>query len=415
MLLTLDEALAQIGVLASKLPAVSGSLSVPLANAAGRVLAKDICADRDQPPFHRSTRDGFAVRSQDVQGPEPVVLTCLGELPAGRAFDGIVNQGQCVEIMTGAPLPTGADAVVMVEHARWTAGTPHSSKGSVELSSIVHAGDNVVPCGAEARAGDVVLGAGRRLDSAALGLLASVGAVEVEVLRAPQVAVLTTGDEVVAAAATPSAYQIRNSNAFLLACAIERASGEVVVLPPAADEREALRHALLQALQSDLVVMTGGVSKGKYDHVKDVLQSIGAEVLFAGVAVRPGKPVVVAHVMHAGRLVPILGLPGNPLSALVTFALFGRVLLARLGGDRQTSVRLMHLPLARSFAWRPLAFTAFVPATLDGQAEQTTVTLMGSQGSGDLVAAATADVFAMIPADSPGPAVGQMVAVLAKP
>jgi len=261
----------------------------------------------------------------------------------------------------------------------------------------------------------VVLAAGRRLDAASIALLASVGQVQVQVFCPPRVAVLTTGDEVVPAEQSPASHQIRNSNEFLLASAIERAGGEPLPQPPAADDPETLRGALTAALRCDLVVMTGGVSKGKHDHVKEVLASLGAVIVFAGVAIRPGKPVVLAHISFEGRLVPILGLPGNPLSALVTFSLFGRSLLARLAGEAQTALRLLYLPLARSFAWRPLEFTAFVPGTISGESGQTAVTLMGSQGSGDLVAAAQADVFACIPAQSVGPAVGQTVALLLKP
>jgi molybdopterin molybdotransferase len=415
MLLTLDEALAQVAGLAALLPQPQDVQTVPLLKATGRVLAADVCADRDQPPFHRSTRDGFAVRSEDVQGPGPVVLSCLGELPAGKMFSQPVGQGQCVEIMTGAPLPSGTDAVVMVEYARWVNKEPVDSVGHVELSREAHAGDNVVPCGAEAHKGDVVLAAGRRLDAAAIALLASVGQVQVKVFSLPRVSVLTTGDEVVSAEQSPALHQIRNSNEFLLASAIERSGGEPLLHPPAADDLPSLKTALAGALKSDLVVLTGGVSKGKHDHVKEALASLGAQIVFAGVAIRPGKPVVLAHVKYEGRLVPVLGLPGNPLSAFVTFALFGRPLLSRLSGDGQVALRFMYLPLARAFAWRPLEFTAFVPGTISGESGQTVVTLMGSQGSGDLVAAASADVFACIPPHSAGPLVGHSVALLLKP
>lgn len=380
-----------------------------MAQAVGRVLAEEVRADRDQPPFDRSTRDGFAVRAADLVA-EPRSLTCVGTVAAGERFAGQLAAGECVEIMTGAPLPEGADAVVMVEH---TSRSPNDA-ATVLFTAGIQAGDNVVPRAAEALAGAPVVPVGRRLDPATLGLLASVGKAVPLVTRRPRVAVITTGNEVVPVGGSPAPHQIRNSNEAMLTAAVQRFGGECHGLGPVSDDPSALRHMLQVALAADLVIVTGGVSKGKHDHVKAVLESLGATFHLAGVAMRPGKPFVLAEVAAGRRRVPVLGLPGNPLSALVAFGLFGRSVLARLAGMPPWAPRFFALPLAVPLAQAPVAFTSLAPARLAGQGVDLTVEPLDFQGSGDLVAMADADVLICLPPQTAAVAAGSFVRVVDK-
>ena len=245
--------------------------SVDLLSASGRVLAAPIVADRDLPPFPRSTRDGYAVRSADVLT-APVSLQLIGEIRAGESIENIpsnLEKGQAASIMTGAPVPNGADAVVMVEYT--------SQDGNrVEIKRQVLDGENIVPKGAEAHAGGELMARGVRLNEAAVALAASTGRSEVDVYRRPRVAVLTTGDEIVAVDAIPGPTQIRNSNSYSLAVQIQRAGAEPVILPIAPDEPKALRELIEQGLRSDLLLLTGGVSMGRYDLVEQVLLELNA-------------------------------------------------------------------------------------------------------------------------------------------
>jgi molybdopterin molybdotransferase len=242
--------------------------TIPLGGVLGRVLAEDVLADRDYPPFHRSTRDGFAVSSAHV-GKNPAVLERIGEIRAGEHFAGRIEKGQCLQIMTGAPLPEGADAVVMIEHTRLEGA-------KVEINRSPESWENVVRRGSEAPAGSTVLLRGRRLGAGEIALLASVGKAQVKVFLQPSVAILPTGDEVVAIEQTPQWFQIRNSNAMMLESQAKEAGGIMKIIGIAPDEKEALRRMILEALQSDLLILSGGVSMGKYDLVKEVLSELGA-------------------------------------------------------------------------------------------------------------------------------------------
>ncbi|MBZ5616075.1 MAG: molybdopterin molybdotransferase MoeA, partial [Acidobacteriia bacterium] len=261
--------------------------TVDLLAGLGRVLAEGIVADRDFPPFARATRDGYAVRAADV-AQLPARLELLGELKAGDWPEPercSVGRGQAVGIMTGAPLPAGADAVVMVEYTV-AAGT------TVEIQRSVKPGENFVPCGAEARAGQRLLERGRRLDHVGIAIAASAGKSRVQVFRRPRVAVLSTGDEVVEIDATPGRAQIRNSNSFSLAAQVQNAAGEPVRIGIAPDERGRLRALIEEGLACDLLLLTGGVSMGKYDLVEQVLGELKAEFYFTGAEIQPGRPVV---------------------------------------------------------------------------------------------------------------------------
>ena len=368
----------------------------PLDQAAGRVLAGEIVADRDYPPFPRATRDGFAVRAADVAR-VPTELQVIGEVRAGSTFDGRVEKGQCVSIMTGAPVPDGADAVVMLEH----------TKGSVTIERSVEAGENVVPQGSEATAGAPVLAAGCRLGYPETAMLASVGRVRVPVYRRPRVAILPTGDEVVDLNRDPLAFQIRNSNSYALRAQVAAAGGEPWPLPIAPDELSRLRELIQQGLTADLLLLSGGVSMGKYDLVERVLADLGAEIFFDGVAIQPGRPLVFGRA--AGRF--FFGLPGNPLSTMVCFELFARAALERLAGMTERPLLFLRARLLKTVRAKA-GLTRFLPARLEGEPFDPTVKRVKSQGSGDMTSLVRANCYLVVPEDRPELAAGESVGVL---
>ena len=388
--------------------ATPASEQVALDEALGRILAADVAADRDQPPFPRVTRDGFAVRAADVAAASaeaPVTLAVIGEAPPGAPFPGAVGPRQCVEIMTGAALPDGADAVVMVEH------TERPGPGSVAIRRAVVAAENVVARGSELRAGAVALPARHRLDPSALGLLASVGCARPSVFARPRVAIVTTGDELVELDEAPRPTEIRNSNRHSLAAQIARAGGMPRPAPIARDERQALRAVIEEALKdADLLLLSGGVSMGKYDFVEEVLAALGGEVVFDGVAIRPGKPLVFGRV----RNVPFFGLPGNPLSTIVCFELFVRPALALLGGADAAPLHFTQAPLVEDYAQRSVPLTVFVPARFEHTGRVTAVRPVPSQGSGDLAAMARAECLMVLEPGTTALPAGALVPILPK-
>jgi len=358
--------------------------TVPLLESLGRVLAVDVTADRDYPPFHRSTRDGFAVRVADV-AEVPSALHRIGEIPAGQAFDGSVGPGECLQIMTGASVPEGADAVVMIEHTEM--------KGDqVLVKRAVARGANVVPRGSEARGGDSLLLAGTRIGYPHISLLGQVGCAQVAVFRRPRVAILSTGDEVVPIDQPPSPVQIRNSNSYSLAAQVRALGGEPVLLGNARDDVAELERFIRRGLEEDLLLLSGGVSMGKYDLVEVVLRRLGAEFHFDEVAIRPGRPAVFASCQ--GKFV--FGLPGNPVSTMVTFELFAAPALALLAGEPPPPLRFLKVRLAESVEQRT-QLTMFLPAQWEGEGAEVTVRQMPYQGSGDVVAVARADCFLVVP------------------
>ncbi len=294
MALTFDEAracvLREVGV-------SMATETIALAEAAGRVLAEEVTADRDYPPFPRSARDGFAVRAADLPGE----LLVIGEVRAGEAFIGSVAAGQAVEIMTGAGVPDGADAVVMVEHTERIGER-------VKIDRGIQSGENFNPRGIEAHGGDVVLSAGVRIGYAETALLATVGRTSLLVYRRPRVAIVSTGDEIVEIGETPGAQQIRNSNAASLAVQVCRAGGRPEILGVARDNYESTRAQVRQGLEADLLLLSGGVSAGKYDLVEKVLAEFGAEFFFDRVMIQPGQPLVFGKAQ--GKY--FFGLPGQP-------------------------------------------------------------------------------------------------------
>ena len=279
--------------------------------ALGRVLAGDVVADSDLPPFDRAQMDGYAVRAADTAG-APVRLRLVGEAAAGEGWRGQLGAGEAVRIMTGAPLPAGADSVQQVEVTRELEGG-----GVVEVERSTQPGQFFVTRGSEIRAGETVLRAGESVGAAGMAVLASFGYAEVEVYRRPRVAVLATGSELVAAAERPGADQIRDSNTYSLAAYAALAGAEVERLPLAGDEPELLRRLIEEAAaRADVLILSGGVSMGRYDFTKAALDSLGAEIFFERVRLRPGKPTVFARLPDEGRTL-VFGLPGNPVSVSV--------------------------------------------------------------------------------------------------
>jgi molybdopterin molybdotransferase len=367
------------------------SESVSLMAALGRVLAEEVTADRDFPPFPRSTRDGYAVRAADVSR-IPTKLHVLGQIKAGGTFAGSVQPGQTVEIMTGAAVPPGADAVVMVEYSS-------AAGDQVELQRTVTTGENVVAAGAEARAGDVLLHPGIRLRPAEIAMAAAAGKPNLTVYRKPRVAVLSTGDELVDVSEIPAPHQIRNSNSYSLCAQVIQAGGEPLQLPVAPDEEGELTALIEAGLDAaDLLLLSGGVSMGKFDLVEQVLTKLGAQFFFTGALIQPGRPVVFGQITKGPRVVPFFGLPGNPVSVMTTFDLFVRPLLDALGGapPRRT-------PSASARLKKPLktktGLTRFLPAILEGGLYDPAVEIVSWQGSGDLLAASRANCYLVVPPD----------------
>ena len=343
---------------------------VDLRNAPGRVLARALLADRDQPPFARSTRDGFACRAAEASRHEP--LPVAGMSRAGDAPGGPLPPGSAWEIMTGAPVPAGADAVVMVEHvAEHVATIAGQASKAVRLlpTRSIERGENIVVKGAQARAGDELLSAGSVLHAGQIALAAACGCAELDVFARPRVAILATGDELVPIEAEPGPGKIRNSNGPMLAALVEAAGGEPWILPVAADRAEALDQAIAQAADAHLLLVTGGVSAGKFDLVEPAL-SEGATFCFTGVKIQPGKPTVFG-VMRSLSASPVqnqngakrccLGLPGNPVSSAVTFLLFAAPIVAALAGRREVGPRFALAKLAGEVKNKP-GLTRFLPA-----------------------------------------------------
>lgn len=412
--LSYDEAAALISRHASKLARLNRAIErVSLDRAADRVLAGALRADQDQPPFARSTRDGFACRAADVSLHQPLKLT--GATRAGAAPSGPVARNCAWEIMTGAPVPREADAVVMLEQVEF-------ANGYVRLlppRSIEH-GENIVAKGAQARKGDELLPAGTQIGAAQIALAAACGLARVEVFRKPRVAVLATGDELVPVSKSPRAGQIRNSNAPMLAAMAAALGGEPWVLPIVRDTEKALDAAIAKAAGADLLVFTGGVSAGKFDLVEPALARIGARFHFTAVRIQPGKPTVFGeipsrsrknHVRDRNRTKYCFGLPGNPVSSAVTFLLFAAPILRALAGAGATQPRFALAELSADVKAKP-GLTRFLPAHCTFSGNTPAVALVNWQGSGDIAAMARANCFLVVPEDADRLEAGTMARIL---
>ena len=373
--------------------------TLPLEEALGCVLAEPLRADRDAPPFDRATRDGYALRAVDVAR-TPCTLAITGEARAGGEFAGAVGAGQCVQIMTGAPVPSGADAVVMIEH---TEAAGHS----VTVQRSVPAGANLVARGSEAKRDAVVLPPGMRLGYAETSIAAQFGHAELSVYARPRLSILSTGDEVVPLGQTPGPFQIRNSNSHSLAAQVMHAGGIPAPLGTAEDDSAKLHAKIRDGLEADALILSGGVSMGKYDLVEGVLRELGAEFRFDAVAIRPGRPAV----FGVCRGKPVLGLPGNPVSTMVTFELFGVPLVDILSGAPPRPLPLLKARL-RSAIHLKAPLTHFLPAKLTWDEGGAQVAELTWQGSGDVSALARANCYLVVPQTKLEFAAGDWVDVL---
>ena len=411
---------------------VTGAEKVGLLASAGRVLAEEVRADRDQPAFDRATRDGFAVRAAEWTAGRRLRVAGLvraGETWAGKAL----SSGEAVEIMTGAAVPSGADAVAMVEHAELGEGLVWAAAGRG-----LSAEENIVRRASEARRGEALLAAGRAMGAAEIALAAACGCAEIAVRKRPVVAIVATGDELVEVEETPGDSQIRNSNGTALAAMVEAAGGEARRLAIARDSRESLQERIAEGRGSDLLLLSGGVSVGKYDLVEEVLAEFGAEFFFRGVRMQPGRPVVFGRLRKAAsqrdsqsasqqdsesasqrdsesasqqdsesasqrvgesadarEWVYFFGLPGNPVSTLVTFQCFVGPMLRALCGAGAEGPRFVQATLAEEVKGKA-GLTRILPAILRHDLERPEVRIVGSQGSGDLAANARANCYAVL-------------------
>src|SRR5467141_3635465 len=369
-----------------------------LSDALGDALAQEIRSDRDYPPFNRSTRDGYAVRASDAA--KDATLRCVGEIKAGDTVAQPLAPRACIQIMTGAAVPAGADAVVMIEFTERTGA-------NVIFQRATNPGQNIVKKGSEAHSGDIALKPGLRLGFAELALAAQVGAAEMLCARRPRVAILSTGDEVVPVTEKPGPFHIRNSNSVSLAAQVRLTGGEPVPLGNALDRVDDLGAKIELGLKEDILVLSGGVSMGKYDLVETVLKSLGAEFYFDGVAIRPGKPAVFGRC----RDTFVFGLPGNPVSTMVTFELFVVPAIDLLSG-----APARHLPLVEARLGAPLkekqGLAHFLPARVEWRGTTPEVKALPWQGSGDVAALARANCFLVVPADRGLVSAGDTVQIL---
>ena len=386
--LRFEQALDEVLTHARLLVAERRVETVELLAGAGRVLAAAVVADRDQPPFDRATRDGYAVRAGERE------LRVVGSVRAGERWLGkAIGEGEAVEIMTGAPVPAGADAVVMVEHTTLAEGLLR-----VEDGRALQVGENVVPRGAEARAGYVVLPAGRLLGAAEISVAASCGMAQVKVFARPKVAIVATGDELVELDEPMEDWQIRNSNSYALAALVEAAGGVGERLAIARDTLGELRAQVAEGREADLLLLSGGVSMGKYDLVEQVLREFRAEFFFTGALIQPGKPIVFGRLRKQnGDWTYFFGLPGNPVSAQVCFYLFVAPMLRALAGRAEIAPVFVEARLAEGVKGGARV-TRFLPAEIAGGWDGVAVRVVGWQGSGDVVANARGNGYVVLPA-----------------
>jgi molybdopterin molybdotransferase len=415
-MLTVEEALE----LVAKHAATLAPRKVPLGDAAGLVLAEDVVSEGNSPPYNKTVMDGYAVRSGDRQ-PERRVLEEIG---AGAVPRHHVTPGTATRIMTGAPMPEGADAVVPIEKSEMVDAT------TVRLQQVdPPPGQHVMPLGASMRAGDVVLRAGAVVRPIEIAILAEIGRAMATVRPRPRVAILPTGNELVAIGEKPGQGQIRNSNGPMLVAAAASAGAEAIELGIARDERDELSRWIEQGLAADVLLLSGGVSAGKFDLVPAVLADLGIECVFHKVSLRPGKPLWFGTKQDAERRVLVFGLPGNPVSSFVCFELFVRPAIAALAGRGFTQPNLVTAQLSHEFD-HPGGRAAYLPARFDisgdvelanvvanvaellAAAARPCVEILPWQGSADLATLAHADLLAYLPAEKCHLAIGAPIKVM---
>ena len=383
---------------------VLGSERVELQHALGRVLAEDIVSDSDLPPFDRAQMDGYAVRAEDVTN-APARLRIVGESAAGKGWHQQLEEGQAVRIMTGAPVPAGADSVQQVE-------LTHELKDGtvVELLQSVEAGRSIVRRGAEIEAGQTVLSAGATINATMMAVLAAFGYAQVDVFSRPRVGVLATGTELVPVDQKPGQDQIRDSNNYSISAYAQQAGAIVELLPLAGDDTDLLKRVIAEAAKRcDMIVTSGGVSMGVYDVTKAALKELKAEVFFERVSLRPGKPTVFARLPN-GTL--FFGLPGNPVSVSVTFNLFTRTALRAMQNAADPVLKKETAALAKSVKGTADR-EAYLPAQLTTNDDGQLIAFpLKWGGSSDFVAFAMTTALVIVPAGVGTVEAGSLVNVL---
>lgn len=364
--------------------------TVSLVDAGGRILAEDIVAGADIPAFDNSAMDGYAVRAADITGAtreRPARLAIRGEVRAGGDLLRLDDPESAVRIMTGAPIPPGADTVVMVEDTAET-------DGAVSIYDAVPMGSNIRRAGEDIPRGAVTLTAGERLRASEIGVLASLNASTVRVARRPRVAIISTGDEVIEVGAPARDGVVRNSNAYILREEVRRTGGEPTYLGIAPDTLEATRDLLVRASEHDVIITSGGVSMGRYDFVRDALASIGFDISIESILMKPGKPCVF------GRRDSTLffGLPGNPVSTQVAFLQFVRPALLALMGARKRDKPLVRAILEEPIDKKP-GRVHFIRGVFTIENGEFRVRTTGPQGSGILRSMSRANCLIILPAD----------------
>jgi molybdenum cofactor synthesis domain-containing protein len=367
-----------------RLPAAS----VDLSHAIGRILAEDIIADSDLPPFDRSQMDGYAVKAADTAEP-PARLKIAGESAAGAGWHEKLKKGQAVRIMTGAPVPDGADAVQKIEVTK-------EADDHVEIFAPAEKGKFIIRRGAEIKKGSVVIPSGEVVTEKMVAVLAAFGYSSVRVGGRPRAAILATGTEIVGVEQTPGTDQIRNSNSPMLRAFIEGCGAEAVTLPVAGDNVDRLKKQIAKAVErADILIITGGVSVGKYDFTKTALAELGAEIFFERVRLKPGKPTVFARLNN--KLV--FGLPGNPVSVAATFFLFVRMALLQMQGAARSSLKEGRAVLSARVKGTKER-DSYLPAALSTNNKgRLAAAPLRWHGSSDFVGFAQAEVFIFVPAD----------------
>lgn len=365
-----------------------GAEEVPLTAALGRVLAEDVHTDADLPPFDRSAMDGYAVRASDLTQ-APVVLPVAGQIRAGQWPDQPLLPQQAIQVMTGAPVPPGATAVLPVEKTRAIDGGRR-----VELLEPVSTGAHIARQGSEGHAGDEVLARGGTIDPASVAVMAAVGKAKVLVGRRPTVSILVTGDELVDVWDAPSRGRIRNSNGYALMAQAAGAGADARALGVVPDEAARIAQAVREGFASDVLVISGGVSAGAFDLVEEVLARFDVGFLFTKVAIKPGAPLVFGR--RGDKLV--FGLPGNPVSAQVTFDLFARAALRRMQGARVVSRPTVEVELLESVTNRS-GRRHYLPARVRFEGSRLVASPLRSVGSADVVAHAHANALVVLDAE----------------
>lgn len=379
-----------------------GTESVPINSAPGRVLGEDIAARGSNPPWDNSAMDGYALRAADTQGAsaeKPALLRVIYDLPAGQTPKASINKGEAVRIMTGAPVPEGADAVIMVERTS-------AEQGTVLVKCEARSGDHIRRSGEDFKAGEVVIKKGSLVRPSEVSMLATCGVPFVFVHKRPRVAVISTGDELCDLNEVPPPGKITNSNGYAIAALAAAAGAVPIQFGIARDNRESLKEKLTLAMSADCIVSSGGVSVGDYDFVKDVLKELGSSMKFWKVAIKPGKPL--AFGVIGGK--PAFGLPGNPISSMVVFEQFVRPSLLKMAGRRELFRRSFAARLTKDIKIKPGRMN-FLRAELKADDAGFTATPLDGQGSGMISTMVKANSFIIVPQESEGFKAGDMVKV----